>query len=97
MISEVSLALVLLIGAALLDPHADGAPFDRSQIDAHNVVTTRTTLDPRIAKSAGVNQEVQDAFRRLGALSGVESIGLTGLLPLDGPFSNLPVIRRPSR
>src|ERR1700730_2653782 len=35
---------------------------------------------------------VQEPWGRLSRLSGVESVGLTGLLPLDGPFSSLPII-----
>ncbi len=91
-ISEVSLALVLLMGAALLIRTLMALRSVNPGFEAHNVVTTRTTLDPRFAKVAGVNQIVQDAFGRLSALSGVESVGLTGLLPLDGPFSSLPII-----
>jgi putative ABC transport system permease protein len=91
-ISEVSLALVLLMGAALLIRTLMALRSVNPGFEAHNVVTTRTTLDPRFAKVTGVNEIVQDAFGRLSGLSGVESVGLTGLLPLDGPFSSLPII-----
>jgi putative ABC transport system permease protein len=91
-IGEVSLALVLLIGAALLIRTLMALRSVHPGFDAHNVLTTRTTLDPRFAKVTEVHQIVQNVFRRLNGLSGVESVGLTGLLPLDGPFSSLPVI-----
>ena len=91
-ISEVSLALVLLMSAALLIRTLMALRSVNPGFEAHNVVTTRTTLDPRFAKVTGVNEILQDAFGRLSGLSGVESVGLTGLLPLDGPFSSLPII-----
>ncbi len=84
-ISEVSLALVLLMGSRSAHPHPDSSTLRQSRFEAHNVVTTRTTLDPRFAKVTGVNQIVQNAFRRLSALAGVRVLGLTGLLPLTVP------------
>lgn len=91
-VSEISLALVLLIGASLLIRTLLALRSVNPGFDPHNVVTTRTTLDPRITKAADANQVVQNAFARLRALPGVESTGLTGLLPLDGPFSRLSII-----
>ena len=90
-IAEMSMALVLLVGAALLIRTLIALRSVNPGFDAHNVVTTRTTLDPRFTRAAGVNQLVQNALGRLNALSGVESAGLTGLLPLAGPFSSLSV------
>jgi predicted permease len=91
-IGEMSMALVLLIGAALLIRTLIALRSVDPGFEGHNVVTTRTTLDPRFTRAAGVNQLVQNALGRLNALPGVESAGLTGLLPLSGPFSSLPVI-----
>ena len=91
-ISEISLALVLLIGAALLIRTLIALRSVNPGFDPRNVVTTRTTLDPRITRAASANQVVQNAFARLSALPGVESAGLTGLLPLDGTLSRLPII-----
>jgi predicted permease len=89
---EMSMALVLLIGAALLIRTLIALRSVDPGFEAHSVVTTRTILDPRFTRAAGVNQLVQNALRRLNALPGVESASLTGLLPLAGPFSSLPVI-----
>ena len=91
-ISEISLALVLLIGAALLIRTLIALRSVNPGFDPHKVVATRTTLDPRFTKAAGVNQLVQYALGRLRALPGVESAGLTGLLPLDLSLTNLPII-----
>jgi predicted permease len=91
-ISEISLALVLLIGSGLLIQTLIALRSVNPGFDPRNVVTTRTTLDPRIARAASANQVVQNAFARLRALPGVESAGLTGLLPLDGTLSRLPII-----
>jgi predicted permease len=96
-VSEISLALVLLIGAALLIRTLIALRSVNPGFDPHNVVTTRTALDPRFTKAAGVNQLVQNALGRLTALREVESAALTGLLPLDLNVISLPVIviRRP--
>jgi predicted permease len=58
----------------------------------NNVVTTRTPLDPRVAKTAGVDPLVRDIFRRLSAVPGVETAAFTRWLPLDGSFNSLPLI-----
>jgi predicted permease len=91
-VSEISLALLLLIGAGLLIRTLISLRSVNPGFEAHNIVTTRTALDPRFTKAAGVNQLVQNALGRLTALPGVESAGLTGLLPLDLNLSSLPVI-----
>jgi putative ABC transport system permease protein len=91
-ISEVSLALVLLIGAALLIRTLIALRSVNPGFNPHRVVTTRMALDPRFTKTAGVNKLVQNAVRRLIALPDVESAALTGLLPLDLNVSSLPVI-----
>jgi putative ABC transport system permease protein len=91
-ISEISLALVLLIGAALLIRTLIALRSVNPGFETRNVVTTRAALDPRFTKAAGVHQLVQNALGRVTALPGVESAGLTGLLPLDNYHSSFPVI-----
>jgi predicted permease len=83
-ISEVSLALVLLIGAALLIRtfialHEVGPGFD-----AHNVLTMEMSLNgQRYQNTAGVSQLLRDGRERLNALPGVE-LGAAGFwLPND--------------
>ena len=84
-VAETALALVLLVGAALLirtfvqlrsvDPGFDG----------HDVVAMETSLSgTRFAQTAGVAQAVREAETRVGSLPGVEAIASTILLPLEG-------------
>ena len=83
-VSEISLALVLLIGAALLIRtcialHAVGPGFD-----AHNVLTMEMSLNgQRYQKTAGVTQLLRDGRERLNALPGVEFAAAAYWLPID--------------
>jgi putative ABC transport system permease protein len=90
-VSEISLAILLLIGAALLIRTLVALRAVNPGFDPRQVVTTRATLDPKLAKSPGVHQIAQDLFRRVDALPGVEDSALTGLLPLDGGFNSLTI------
>jgi putative ABC transport system permease protein len=91
-IGEMSLALLLLIGAALLIRTLVALHSVDPGFDPRNVVTTQTTLNPRSAKTAGVDPIVRDVVRRLRVLPGVESVGFTQLLPLSGAFDSLPIV-----
>lgn len=91
-IGEMSLALLLLIGSALLIRTLIALRSVNPGFDGHNVVTTRTSLNPSFVKASGVDPMVRDVFRRLAALPGVESAAFTRLLPLDGSFNSLPFI-----
>ncbi len=96
-VSEVSLALVLLIGSALLIRtflalHGVGPGFDY-----HNVLTLEMSLNgERYQKTAGIAQLVHDGRNRLNALPAVESAAAAYWLPIqvdDGlPFQ---IIGRP--
>ena len=83
-ISEVSLALVLLVGAALLIRtfialHQVGPGFD-----AHNVLTMEMSLNgQRYQTSAGIAQLLRDGRERLNALPGVEVAAAGFWLPID--------------
>ncbi|HET6169760.1 MAG TPA: ABC transporter permease [Terracidiphilus sp.] len=83
-ISEVSLALVLLIGAALLIRtfialHGVGPGFD-----SHNVLTMEMSLNgQRYQNSAGIAQLLRDGRNRLNALPGVELAAAGFWLPID--------------
>jgi len=90
-ITEMSLTLVLLIVAALFIRTLVALRSVDPGFVAHNVLTTRTPLDPKLLKSPGVHQIAQNALQRLENLAGVEATGLTTLLPLDGGFNSLPV------
>lgn len=91
-ISQLSLALLLLIGAALLIRTLIALRSVNPGFDPHHLVTTRTPLDPRSAQTSGVDQIVQEVFRRLSTVPGVESVGFTRMLPLAGDFNSLPII-----
>jgi putative ABC transport system permease protein len=83
-ISEVSLALVLLIGAALLIRtfialHRVGPGFD-----PHNVLTMEMSLNgQRYQKTAGVAQLLRNGRERLNALPGVEIAAAGFWRPID--------------
>jgi predicted permease len=83
-VSEISLALVLLIGAALLIRtyialHDVGPGFD-----AHNVLTMEMSLNgPRYQNTAGVTQLLRDGRDRLNALPGVELAAAGFWRPID--------------
>jgi predicted permease len=85
--AEVALALVLLIGAALLIRtfaalNAVDAGFDR-----HNILTLRMSLaGTRFQTTADVNQLVAAAVRRIEALPAVARAGVSYNLPLEGVF-----------
>jgi len=83
-ISEVSLALVLLVGSALLIRtfialHQVGPGFD-----AQNVVTMEMSLNgQRYQTSAGIAELLRDGRERLNALPGVELAAAGFWLPID--------------
>jgi predicted permease len=83
-ISEVSLALVLLIGSALLIRtfialHSVGPGFD-----SHNVLTMEMSLNgERYQTTAGVSQLMRDGRERLNALPSVELAAAAYWLPID--------------
>ena len=91
-ITEVALALVLLIGAALLLRTFAALRAVNPGFNAHNVLTLRMLLnDPRFAKTATVDQILSQGRERLKALPGVENAAATCCVPLEGGFG-LPFI-----
>jgi putative ABC transport system permease protein len=96
-ISEISLAMVLLIGAALLIRTYLALHQVNPGFDTHNVLTMDMSLTgDRFQKTAGVAQLVRDGRERLNALPGVEVSASTCCLPMEGGFG-LPfeVVGRP--
>ena len=82
-ISEVSLALVLLVGAALLIRTYIALRNVNPGFDAENVLTLEMSLTgDRFLKTAGVAQVAQDGRERLSAIPGVEESAFTCCLPL---------------
>jgi len=86
-IGEVSLALVLLIGSALLIRTFIALHAVNPGFDAHNVVTLDMSLaGPRYEKTAAVAQLSREGRERLDAIPGVEDTAFTCCLPIQGQF-----------
>jgi predicted permease len=91
-ISEMSLAIVLLIGAALLIRTFVALRSVNPGFDPHHVLTMQMSLTgSRFEKTSGVAQLVHDSVERLQALPGVVAAGTTCCMPLQGGFG-LPLI-----
>lgn len=91
-ISEVSLALILLIGSALLIRTFVALHTVDPGFNPHHVLTMYMSLTgDRFQKTAGVAQLVQLGRERLNAIPGVEASASTCCLPLEGGFG-LPFI-----
>ena len=86
-VAEVALALILLVGSALLIRTSIALRSVDPGFDTHNILTMRMSLTgPRFLKSARVEQVVRDATERLSALPGVEVASATCCVPLQGGF-----------
>jgi predicted permease len=86
-VSEVSLALVLLIGSALLIRTFLALHGVNPGFDAHNVTTMEMSLTgARFEKTAGVAQLSHEGRQRLNAIPGVEQSAFTCCLPIQGQF-----------
>jgi putative ABC transport system permease protein len=91
-VSEMALALVLLVGAALLIRTFGALRGVNPGFDARNVLTMEMSLSgARFEKAAGVDQLERDGRRRVESLPGVTAAALTCCLPLEGGFG-LPFI-----
>jgi putative ABC transport system permease protein len=86
-ISEVALALVLLVGAALLIRTFVALRAVNPGFVSHNILTMRMSLSgSRFSKTSAVNQLIRNAVERMEALAGVSSAGASYTLPLEGGF-----------
>jgi putative ABC transport system permease protein len=86
-VSEVSLALVLLVGSALLIRTFMALRGVNPGFDSHNVLTLEMSLTgDRFQKTAGVAQLSRDGRDRLNAIPGVELSASTCCLPIQGQF-----------
>jgi putative ABC transport system permease protein len=96
-ISEVSLAIMLLIGAALMIRTFIALREVNPGFDPHNVLTLDMSLaGARFARTASVERLTRDARQRLNAIPGVEVSAATCWPPLESRFG-LPftVVGRP--
>jgi putative ABC transport system permease protein len=86
-ISEMSLAIVLLIGAALLIRTFVALRAVNPGFDPHHILTMRMSLTgPQFTKTAGVAQLVRTTVERLEAVPGVSGAASSCCLPLEGGF-----------
>ncbi len=96
-ISEISLAMVLLIGASLLIRTFLALHKVSAGFDSHNVLTLQMSLTgDRFQKTAGVAQLVRDGRERLNAIPGIETSASVSCLPMDSNIGmNFLVAGRP--
>ena len=86
-VAEVALALVLLVGSALLIRTSLALGGVNPGFDPDNVLTMRMSLTgPRFLKADGVERLVRDGVTRLRALPGVERASATCCIPLEGGY-----------
>jgi putative ABC transport system permease protein len=86
-VTEMALALVLLVGAALLIRTFAALRGVDPGFNSKNVLTMDMSLTgQRFEKTANVEILERDGRRRLEALPGVDSAALTCCLPLEGGF-----------
>jgi predicted permease len=86
-ITEMALALVLLVGAALLIRTFAALRGVDPGFDPRNVLTTQMSLTgARFETAIGVDQLERDGRQRVESLPGVASAAMTCCLPLEGGF-----------
>jgi predicted permease len=84
---EVALALILLVGSALLIRTAMALSGVDPGFDARNVLTMRTAMNgPRFVTSEGVDQAIRISVERLRAVPGVVAASATCCVPLQGGY-----------
>src|SRR5499433_3993624 len=84
MVSEVALAIVLLIGAGLLIRSFEKLLNVDPGYRAENLLTARIALTPKYRDNAQRVQFYEQILQRLAALPGVAAVGATSHLPLTG-------------
>jgi len=98
-VTEVALAVVLLVGAGLLIRTAVAIYAVKPGFDTKNVLTMRMSLSGgKYDASTAIEQLVERAVERLNALPGVELASATCCVPLEGGYG-LPfkIMGRPLR
>jgi putative ABC transport system permease protein len=91
-ITEMALALVLLVGAALLIRTFGALRGVNPGFDARNVLIMEMSLNGgRFEKAAAVDQLEREGRRRIESLPGVTAAAITCCVPLEGGFG-LPFI-----
>lgn len=84
---EIALALMLVIGSALLIRTSLALRQVQPGFDAANVLTMSMSFTgPRFTSAASVEQVIEDGTRRLEAIPGVEHATASCCIPLEGGF-----------
>jgi predicted permease len=96
-VSEMALALILVIGATLLIRTFLNLQSVNPGYDTHNVLTMSMSISAeRFQKTAAVAQVIHDGTERLNAIPGVASSAATCCLPLQGGFGlGFDIVGRP--
>jgi predicted permease len=85
--AEISLALILLIGSALLIRTFVALRSVHPGLNPHNVLTLRMSLSgPRFERSAQVSDLIRDGVQRLEALPGITRAAATYAVPMENIF-----------
>jgi putative ABC transport system permease protein len=86
-VTEVALALILLIGSALLIRTAVALGGVDPGFDPRNVLTMRMAMNgPRFVTAEGVDQIIRTSVERLRAVPGVVAASATCCVPLQGGY-----------
>jgi len=86
-IGEIAIAVVLVIGAALLIRTSLAPQTVKPGFDAHNVLTMRMSLaGQRFQTSATIEQLIKTGTERLRAIPGVLTASATCCIPLEGGY-----------
>jgi putative ABC transport system permease protein len=95
--TEMSLAVVLVIGAVLLIRSFLAIWQVNPGFNPHQVLTMRVLLaSPRFAEPESVNQVIREAVRRIRAVPGVEAVAASCCLPLETPMqTGFRIVDRP--
>jgi predicted permease len=86
-VTEVALALILLVGSALLIRTSLALRAVRPGFDATNVLTMRMSVSsPEFVQADAVERLVRNGVERLKSLPGVEEASATCCVPLEGGY-----------
>jgi putative ABC transport system permease protein len=86
-VTELAMAMVLLVGAALLMRTFHDSLNVKPGFQTHNILTMGMALSgPRFQATASVAEVVREARRRLESLPGVEAAASACCLPLEGGY-----------
>ncbi len=89
-ITEIALAMVLLVGAALLIRTFTALRSVNPGFQLHSILTMQTPpAGPRFDKGHGLAQLAREGEQRLRGISGVEAAALTYFLPLSGDLDDM--------